>query len=164
MGGEDAPLSFSQLQILAVLWLLGFHLGFSQAHSRFVRKKQKEKRKKERKKTEKKKKRERKRSKSPNLAAVMTAHAVQCLWLTAVQSPSSSDQPHTSVAVSWLPAAAILDYHKVLPFASGRLLQWWNAFFCQLSGRKAAFPRCRILVGAMNLLSTCSLIKICKGL
>jgi len=87
---------------------------------------------KERKKTE-KKKRERKRSKSPNLAAVMTAHAVQCLWLTAVQSPSSSDQPHTSVAVSWPPAAAVLDYHEVLPFASGRLLQWWNAFFCQLS-------------------------------
>jgi len=50
VGGEDAPLGFSQLQSLAVLWLLGFHLGFSQAHSRFVRKKQKEKRKKERKK------------------------------------------------------------------------------------------------------------------
>lgn len=63
MGGEDAPLSFSELQILAVLWLLGFHLGFSQAHSRFVRKKQKEKRKKERKKTEKKKKRKKKKQK-----------------------------------------------------------------------------------------------------
>lgn len=67
MGGEDAPLSFSELQILAVLWLLGFHLGFSQAHSRFVRKKQKEKRKKERKKTEKKKKEKEKEAKAQTL-------------------------------------------------------------------------------------------------